>query len=235
MMELKIGTTTVPLVVKKNARAKRLRITVGSRGVTVVAPKYLPDPEIKAFVNEKKEWIYTRVKEFRLLKEELFAGGKIFYLKGKKYFLEVRHHNSGQLIVLVEDDKLVVYLPGTRKNMAPNYEKKLKEWYRQLAKDTIAARLSYFSNKIDVQYNSFTIKDQKTRWGSCSGKKNLNFSWRLIMAPPEVLDYVIVHELCHLVHLNHSPAFWHLVKSYLPDYAKSKSWLADNGIKLHAF
>lgn len=107
-------------------------------------------------------------------------------------------------------------------------------YYRQKARRVIRERLYHFSQLYGLSYNKLAIRDQKTRWGSCSSKKNLNFSWRLILAPPEVLDYVVVHELCHLKHMDHSKAFWQLVSRHAPDYLKHKRWLKENHYLLSA-
>lgn len=112
------------------------------------------------------------------------------------------------------------------------YERRLEAPYRQAAKEYISKRADYFADQLGVTYNAITIRDQKTRWGSCSSKGNLSFNWRLILAPPKVLDYVVVHELCHRREMNHSPRFWALVESVMPDYKQHRKWLKDNGDKL---
>ena len=112
------------------------------------------------------------------------------------------------------------------------YERRLEAPYRQAAKEYIPKRVAFFANELGVTYGTVTIRDQKTRWGSCSSKGNLSFNWRLILAPPKVLDYVVVHELCHRKEMNHSSRFWTLVKSIMPDYRDHRKWLKENGGKL---
>jgi predicted metal-dependent hydrolase len=189
--KLMIGSEIISCKIKKNGKATRLKITVDINGVSVVIPSFVQEIEAKRFLEAKKNWIMTRVKELQVHQEEQLAQGEL--------------------------------------------RKQLASWYRQQATEAIMSRVMYYSEKVGVVYHTVRIKDQKTRWGSCSAKKNLNFSWRLIMAPPEVLDYVVVHELCHLIHLNHSPAFWQLVKNQLPDYSRHKRWLKDQGATLMAF
>lgn len=104
--------------------------------------------------------------------------------------------------------------------------------YIRKAKETITKRTSYFARLMGVSYRNITIREQKTRWGSCSSEKNLNFNWKLILAPPEVLDYVVVHELCHLKEMNHSKAFWDEVGKVMPEYETYKLWLKENGWRL---
>ena len=103
---------------------------------------------------------------------------------------------------------------------------------RERAKSVLAQRTAYFARQIGVTYGKITVRDQKTRWGSCSQTGNLNFNFRLILAPSEVLDYVVVHELCHRRQMNHSTQFWQEVPQVLPDYRKRKAWLTENGWRL---
>lgn len=105
-------------------------------------------------------------------------------------------------------------------------------YYRKKAKTAFAERLHFYESQIGVHANGLRIKDQKTRWGSCSSKGNINLNWRLILAPQEVMDYVIIHELCHLKEMNHSKAFWDLVEAHCPDYKKQKQWLKENTARL---
>ncbi len=104
--------------------------------------------------------------------------------------------------------------------------------FRRLAKEKIPKRVALFAEQVGVDYGKITIKDTKSRWGSCSYQGNLNFCWRLILAPEEVLDYIVVHELCHRLEMNHSARFWAEVKRVLPEYEKSKEWLKENGLAL---
>ena len=105
----------------------------------------------------------------------------------------------------------------------------LEARYRELARAVIGQRVSYFAAKMGVTYGRISIRDQKTRWGSCSGRGNLNFNWKLVLMPPEVLDYVVVHELAHRKQMNHSPLFWAEVGRVLPDYESRRRWLKEHG------
>lgn len=109
----------------------------------------------------------------------------------------------------------------------------LERRYRNAARAQITARVVYFHTYMGGHYTSITIRDQKSRWGSCSSRGTLSFNYRLIFAPPHVLDYVVVHELCHLTHMNHSKDFWNMVASYMPDYKVCKLWLREHGHELN--
>lgn len=108
----------------------------------------------------------------------------------------------------------------------------LEKRYREAARSLIESRVAYYHRFTGGRYTSLTIRDQKTRWGSCSSRGTLSFNYRLVFAPVDVLDYVVVHELCHLTHMNHSKDFWNLVESVMPDYKKHKKWLSDHGHEL---
>lgn len=105
--------------------------------------------------------------------------------------------------------------------------------YRDKARNTITARVNHYIGLTGQTYSSITIRDQKSRWGSCSSRKTLSFNYRLIFAPPQVLDYVVIHEICHLTHMNHSKDFWGLVAEIMPDYKVHKKWLQDHGQELN--
>ena len=104
----------------------------------------------------------------------------------------------------------------------------VEEWSRAQAQQILPQKVAAWAQKMGVEYNNIVIKDQKTLWGSCSQKKNLNFSYRLIKMPVSIIDYLIVHELAHLIHFDHSPEFWSCVEGYIPNYKASRKWLNTN-------
>ncbi len=108
----------------------------------------------------------------------------------------------------------------------------LEKKYIDDAREYFPKRVAYFHSFTGGAYKRITIRDQKTRWGSCSAKGTLSFNWRLMLAPPAILDYVVVHELCHLTHMNHSAAFWQAVETVYPDYRNARKWLKDHGQEL---
>jgi predicted metal-dependent hydrolase len=118
-------------------------------------------------------------------------------------------------------------------NLDEKQRNALEKRYREAAKEYIPKRTDYFQILTGGAYETIIIREQKTRWGSCSSNKTLSFNWKLMLAPPRVLDYVVVHELCHLTYMNHSPEFWNMVEKILPDYREQKKWLKENGAKLN--
>ena len=113
-------------------------------------------------------------------------------------------------------------------------KEKLEARYREAAREVLTARVAYYHTLIEGDYTSISIRSQKTRWGSCSSAGALSFNWRLILAPPMILDYVVVHELCHLKHMNHSPEFWNAVADIMPDYKIRRKWLKAHSAELSA-
>ncbi|MDE5589484.1 MAG: M48 family metallopeptidase [Acetatifactor sp.] len=122
----------------------------------------------------------------------------------------------------------IIYLTQAETKRLETLEKR----YRSAARTQFEQRCAYFHQFTGGSYTSVTIRDQKTRWGSCSSRGTLSFNYRLIFAPPTVLDYVVVHELCHLTHMNHSKEFWNMVGSVMPDYKTHKKWLREHGQEL---
>lgn len=130
-------------------------------------------------------------------------------------------------------DWIEVRLKAGERIMAerPSYTDQERAEGRKRAAEAIRARCSYYAPLMGVSYGTITIREQKTRWGSCSAKGNLNFNWKLVLMPPEILDYVVVHELAHRLQMNHSAAFWAEVGKILPDYRERRQWLKVNGQK----
>lgn len=140
---------------------------------------------------------------------------------GKRYPLAIRQ-NQKNIVELT--DKL--YIASANPKFVGQY---LLRWYRQQARRVIAGRVQLYAKYAHLQFRSVSIGAAETRWGSCSSKKDLHFNWRLIMAPLEVVDYVVAHELAHIVELNHSRAFWEKVRTLFPLYRQYRTWLKRNG------
>ena len=163
--------------------------------------------------------------------EHPVADGSDLHVCGKTYKLKLICSSETELSI--EDGICCLKLP--RPEDATAVREALRRGFVDLALKTIPARLRYWAPRLGVSYGRVTLRDQETRWGSCSAKHNLNFNWRIILAPPEVLDYVVIHELCHLLEFNHSPRFWKLVESQMPDYSYWKNWLKQHADDLHAY
>lgn len=230
------------------SKRKSLSIMIGKDGtIQVKAPNWLPKYRIDQFIQQKADWIEEKRSEIHILEQKkaahTFQEGDSFFFLGETYRLTVRHMQHVRVretVMLRQRERLLVVM--TEDITPAGVKKQLEQWYIRQAKELFSDRSSYFyqlvvqeaekSGKQVNPVNRITIRNQKTRWGSCSSKGNLNYNWRLLMAPAWVLDYVVVHELCHLVYLNHSRQFWQLVEQILPDYRNRREWLKINGILL---
>lgn len=154
--------------------------------------------------------------------------------QGIEHDVKLLNYPGKNTQLFFRDGSFIIYINNKLTEAAGYGEAKgiLELWLRDQARGLIEDRVEEYREIIGVEYNSIRIKDTKSRWGSCSSKGNLNFSYRIVMAPKAVMDYVIIHELCHLKHMNHSKEFWATVGQYMPDYEKQKEWLRVNGAKL---
>ena len=172
-------------------------------------------------------------------------------MKTEQRYILIRSNRKTVAIQIQPNGQVLVRAPkGMPEAVIDNFVNSKTEWIRKQlnklpvvrkltnlelrelvyqAKTVLPQRVAYYAPLVGVTYQAVSIRKQRTRWGSCSGKGNLNFNCLLMLAPPEVVDYVVVHELCHRKEMNHSPAFWAEVERILPDYRKRKRWLKDNG------
>lgn len=209
------------------SRRKTIAIQIMQDGSVVVkAPLRLAKYRIDEFVAAKSDWI-LRKQDNCLMQIRKYSEGEEFAYLGKMYPLHiVCQKNCNHTQAELRDNRFWICTPDT----APDRLKAaLRDWYISHAKEIIPKRVNDFLPYIGKPVRAIHIKEQKTRWGSCSSLGNLNFNWKIIMAPPEVVDYVIVHELCHLLQMNHSAQFWQEVSKILPEYRKYRKWLKENG------
>jgi predicted metal-dependent hydrolase len=209
--------------VRRSERARRVRVTVDpARGVEVVLPRRAPEREAAAAVRELRPWIERRVAELAGASAAVAARGEtVPYLGGT---LALRAE-AGRVRVARRGDVLLV--PGGEAR-APALER----WYRRAARAEISPRLDEACSLAGTSYSRLTIRGQRTRWASCSRTGAMSFNWRLLLAPEEILEYVIWHEVCHLEVMDHSPRFWRLVASRSPGYRDHVRWLRTNGATL---
>lgn len=217
--------------VSKLIRSKRksLALEITDAGVLVVrAPFFMKDELIQKFVHQKREWIekvYHRARQrFAEAKPKQFIEGEKFLYLGNEYRLHIAEDMFGKL--LFEDQFILSarYLPKARRLF--------ECWYREEAFSVFTDRCRFYAKPMGVDYKRLKLTNAKHRWGSCHPKGTLCFNWRLVMAPLKILDYVVVHELAHLIELNHSSRFWAVVEKALPNQRDAKKWLKENRFRL---
>ncbi|MDB2590360.1 SprT family zinc-dependent metalloprotease [Candidatus Thioglobus sp.] len=205
-------------------KRKTLSLQINSNAELIVrAPNRLSVKKIEQFINEKSDWIEKKSNSISLKKPQKphYINGEKFLYLGEEYPLKI---NATQVKGLSFNGKIFSLETGGKEEFLI--------WYKASFKKIALPRLEYYAKNHHLSYNQVRLKAQKTLWGSCSGVNNINLNYLLIGAPISVIDYVIVHELCHSVHKNHSKNFWQLVFSILPNYKASKRWLQVNGHRL---
>jgi len=208
------------------SKRKTLSLTINENAELIIrAPNRLSIEKIQDFINEKENWINRKKRLIEnQIKDVTSNHNKLLYL-GNLFPINVEQNASKELFFTgeefiansIEPDSLTL---------------SIKKWYKNKFKEIALPRVAYFANKHNLMVNQVRIKNQKTMWGSCSSKNNINLNYLLLMAPMGVIDYVIVHELVHTIHRNHSTDFWDSVESIMPEFQEHKRWLKKNGYKL---
>lgn len=213
--------------VRRSPNRKKLTITVErDRSVVVHAPESTSEETIQAIVESKRQWIYEKThhpQKYALPHppgKELVNGESALYL-GRQYQIEIVQDNSEE--IRFEQRFLIpAKLSAERKQV-------MRNWYMNKAREVILPRAKKFARNLGVEFNNAKIIENRYRWGSCTVKDNINFNWRLIKAPMYVVDYVIIHELAHLLEANHTPRFWNIVRAQCPKMDQARQWLLENG------
>lgn len=219
------STAGIDYAIRRSARSRRVRVTVApvTGAVEVVLPSRARERDAAHAVHELAGWIQRRRAESLAARHAIAARGDGLPFLGATLHVagepgRTRAHRRG-------DTLLVPTEPEARAAA-------VERWYRRVARTEIAPRVEAVSRTLGVEATGLTIRNQRTRWGSCSSGGALSFNWRLLLAPADVLDYVVWHECCHLVHLDHSPRFWALVAEHVPEHRDRARWLRDHGATL---
>ncbi len=223
-----IGGRRVPYRILISQRARRLRLTISSGEVSVTLPKGVHHGEAEKMLQQNSAWLLKHLE--RAGKPRPAAKTlppDVILLRGEVKKVVVIEEPDRRERVKVDEstDRLVLRVPP---GAGKSGRSLAVPWLKARAREEIAAATSKWAARMGVNYRTITIRDQKTRWGSCSTSGTLSFNWRLVMAPPSILDYVVIHELAHLKQPNHSPAFWQVVAQFYPDYKKARAWLRGN-------
>lgn len=240
MPSFKFGQTTIDYTIKYKPDIKDISIAVEwLEGVTVTTPENIDEKKLVKVLYKKAPWILKKWYELNEIADipqpkEFVSGEKFLYL-GKGYRLKVNRSDS------VTKTSLGFYqgrFHATVSSSIANEDRckqlssLLKDWYISHGQTKVNERLAIYCPKMDLSPQKIALKEQKMRWGTCTSVGAVYLNWRIMMAPMSIVDYVIVHELAHLKHPDHSRSYWQLVRSILPDYELRKEWLRVNGPKL---
>jgi hypothetical protein len=237
MQQIKLGNQLINYEVIRTNRKTLGIIIDNDKKLIVRSPNNTTETKVEEVLKKKTSWILSKLKEMDKIKpapkeKEFMSGEKLPYL-GRRYRLEVSPAEISKSEVKLYQGKFIINYPRKLKENDEQRRKKIRdaliEWYREHAKEKINERVEKYKIKLDVEPNNVVVKKQKKRWGSCSSKGNLNFNWRIILAPMSIVDYLVVHELTHLLHDNHSGEFWATVGSIIPDVKAKREWLKVNG------
>lgn len=218
---------------KKNRNSVQLKIQPSTL-LAITAPTKFPIDSIEKILQQKSSWILKKILHLESVAKnpinKTISHGAILLYLGQPHtliFVETKNKPGN---IYEQDHQIFIPISKITTNQEdPSIEIRLQHWYRQQAQQRLLEKTVFWSKQIAVRPQRITIKDQKTRWGSCSSKSNINYNWRIIMAPPAVIDYLVIHELCHLRFPNHSTLFWQEVARFSPNFKEYRTWLKNNG------
>ncbi len=217
--------------IKRTNRLKTVSLKVKNQEVVLSIPKFVTDSEIDNIIERKINWIRNKLaiektNNFNIKKK--YENGEKFLYFGSEYSLKIKHSNSDN--VYLDNNIMIVEVKNNSK--AVHIRNILNNWYIAESKKYLIKTTNYYEVLIGVSVNKLIFGKYKSKWGSCNSKKTISYDWRIIMAPLEVIHYLIIHELCHIKHLNHSNDFWKTVEKYMANYKLQKKWLKTNSSKL---
>ena len=226
-LEMTIDRQDYPVVVTRRRNAKRLTLRVRDGAVHITAPLRMPLKKAEAFIADHQDWIKSQFQKEAALITPHDSGKDAIWYRGVLTPVSIHQspEHKGRSQVFEHDDQLLITM-GDSHRLKPDHI--LEHWLKTEARRHIKASLDVVLPVLDQAPVPISIRDQKTRWGSCSTTRRLSFNWRLIMAPPESLHYVVVHEAVHLIHHDHSKRFWNKVAELMPDYKHHQHWLQNH-------
>lgn len=215
------GGRIAPVLIRNKAGSRKITLRVTHEGVVVSKPRWVSRRDASDFVRRSRRWVEAQLERQASL-HRLVASDRILF-KGTEVFIV---HSSEDRVQFLEGQFLA---PGT--TIEARLDNVVK-WMRGQARRVLNERVRHWSGEMGLTPTGVGVRNQASRWGSCSSKGSLSLNWRLVMAPPSVLDYIVIHELAHLDELNHSKRFWSLVARYCPEYKLCESWLDEHGDRL---
>jgi len=217
----------------RSSKRKTAAIKIQKGKVFVIVPQGLAIATIESLVAKKSRWIKEKLviqNEIIAIKPKEFVSGVAFSCLGREHTLKIE---SGLYpVIKLHQDELVVSVRDQTADNAATIKQLLIKWYKQQAEAELRDKTASYAKIIGVNPSSITIKTFKSRWGSCSITRGIQYNWKIIIAPDRIVNYVVIHELCHILHHNHSPAFWKAVERYCHDYRDCNAWLKMNGARL---
>ena len=224
---LLIGGQKIVLKFKRNARARRMILRLDSKtgGLVMTLPRRSGLNEALRFVEKSAGWVLGQMAK-QVQRKSVIDGAQILF-RGQPHVLKLTGGRRG----VVEAAQGVISVPGD----AAHAERRIKDFIKKQALAELSEASQRYATAMNTRYRAITLRDQKSRWGSCSASGGLSYSWRLILAPSFVLDYVAAHEVAHLREMNHGPRFWRLVLTHCHNAKQAKAWMKTHGRELHSY
>ena len=215
---------TIGATLRRSRQAKRLSLRISSLDgrITITGPHFVPESTFQDFLDSKAEWILANHKHIERI---IVDDGASVPVLGKPHVIRITNMHK----ISVVDDQILV--PQHRSSIGAQVKGVLKS----LARDHLAQASDHYAQRLGYSYQGLRLRDTRSRWGSCSSDGHLMYSWRLVMAPRDVLNYVAAHEVAHLVEMNHSKSFWAVVHDIYGDYEQPRDWLRTSGNQLHRY
>ncbi|MFG1462727.1 SprT family zinc-dependent metalloprotease [Xanthobacter sp. DSM 24535] len=232
-IELQLDGETVRVCVRRHPTARRLtlRVRTASRDVTLTAPPHVPLATANAFVQRHLDWVRARL--VRLPQRVPFVPGEIIPVRGIPHRIVHRDTLRGTCSVEIDPDdgSHLLCVAGD----LPHLARRVSDYLKRLARLELTAAVRRHAAALQVDVGAITLRDTASRWGSCAASGDLSFSWRLIFAPPHVLDYLAAHEVAHRLEMNHGPRYWRAVERIFPERRLAEAWLRAHGSGLHCY
>ena len=203
--------------------------------VVITTNKSFPSSRVDKVIAKHLDWINKRLEEYasfnKLSKDysKKYIDGESFNILGETYYLKLIEGKNKRAKTRINNSFLEIIAKEIMNFSKDSIKKEVQAFCKKYFKNLCIDKSLYYAEKYNVKFNKVTVKNHKSKWGSCSSTKNLNFDWKLIFCPESVVDYVIIHEVSHLLQMNHSKRFWDLVKIECPDYKTQRKWLRENG------
>ena len=215
-------------IIRSTKRLKSISLQIKNGVPVIYCPIYIKDSYLRLIIEKKKLWIKKKINEEREREKIQVKNKSIFPFLGRKVSLLTQLSKENK--VLLKNNKLLIHCTDLKRA-----KKNLIEWLKLEAEKYLVFRVRFISSRIKISFKSLSLKSYRAMWGSCNSRSEICLNWKLVMLPKKVIDYVIVHELCHIIEPNHSNSFWSLVKKYDKEYIVNKDWLKKNGIEIIKF
>ena len=230
---VEFGNLDLEVQIERTNRKRTISLQVKDNKLIVKAPRTASRQSLDDLIQRKQSWIKKRAilnVEERKLRNRKFSDNEKFYFRGNEYRLSLIL--GGKEEVKISEGFLIVTCKDDRAMGSKEVKTFIEDWYVRESTKILNTRTYEFAKKMKVEPSAITVKNYASKWGSCTASNKISYNWRIIMAPDCIIDYLIIHELCHIIEHNHSKNFWYQVGKYCEDFKKKRKWLRENGHKL---